>query len=175
MLTSLFFGVALPLWFASIYEAILIISILIGCVSLAGAFVAIIGYLLDPTLRGELFYKFLGTKNGKIMIVLLALNVIVMILAPSKKFMQYTMYGIAGYNATVTLAETPLGKKTIQVASNGTEKVVNATGKVFDSTLSNTLGLSGLLNTWVEKKTKEMELEMQKDIVATDSLITKKK
>jgi len=172
MLTSLFFGVALPLWFASIYEPILFISIFIGCISLAAAVIATIGYLLDSSCRDEFFFEFLGTKNGKIMIVVLAINVIFMIFAPSKKFMQYSMYGLAGYNLTVTLAETPLGKKTIDAASNGTEKVVNATGKVFDATLSNTLGISGLLNAWIEKKTYDIQKDMRADIGVPDSIPT---
>lgn len=163
MLFDLLLGIALPLYIANVYQTIIGISIF-GAIISTLLTPIVIGYYYDTSHNEFNLNDMYNAKIKKFLIFLWAFNLMFAIFSPSEKFVQYTMYGIAGYNATTIIAETPLGKKTIQVASNGTNKIVNATGQVFDSSLSNTLNLSSLLNTWIEKKSKEIKMDMEKDL-----------
>ena len=164
MIWDLLLGVGLPLWFASIYHNVIVVLTVLTVVSAILIAIVTIGWgygedtwiLIDP----DVTYK----KSVVGLHILFVVCGFIICIAPSNKFVQYTCYGIAGYNATTTLAATPLGQRTIQVVSNGSGKVVDATGKVFDSSVNNLTGMSGLLNVWIEKKTKEFKSEVDNDV-----------
>ena len=163
MLLDLLLGVALPLYVANVYQTIVGISIFCVILSIL-IVVGVMCYYFDTCDSEFNMTDMYNTKLKKFLIFIYAFNLLFAIFSPTEKFVQYTMYGIAGYNATTIIAETPIGQKAIQVASNGANKIVNASGQVFDSSLSNTLNLSTLLNTWIEKKSKELKMDMEKDL-----------
>lgn len=171
MLIDLFLGVALPLWFATVYANIGTLVVLTAVILTIGLVMFNAVTMPDGDSGWWLITK--GYPHYKKVMAVHIFNVLLILflaIAPDEKFVKYTMYGIAAYNGANTLAETDIGKKTIQVASDGTNKVIGATSQVFDSSVSNVTGVSGLLNVWIAKKTQEFKLDMEKDLNPTDTI-----